>query len=98
MPILKKVLWLAAQRIASDPKMRAKVSTLVEKEIKPRAEAEWNRISPKVRKISDKLGHLANEHEYGDRVDSPKGTLGRIGALKDKQIKLAKNFLDRKLK
>lgn len=98
MPIFKKVLWLAAQRIASDPKMRAKVSTLVEKEIKPRAEAEWNRISPKVRKISDKLGQFANKHECEDRVDSPKDTLGGIAALKDIKSKLAKNLLDRKLK
>ena len=41
MRLLYQLLWRAAKRIASDPRVRAKASEVYEGQVKPRAEAAW---------------------------------------------------------
>ena len=41
MPLIRNLLLQAAQKLAADPRVRAKASEVIEQEIKPRAEAAW---------------------------------------------------------
>jgi hypothetical protein len=48
MPRLGRLLVAAARRIAADPRVRAKVSEVVENDIKPKAKEVWRKNKPKV--------------------------------------------------
>jgi len=55
-----------ANRIASDPEMRAKVAKVVEHEIKPRANAAWHQAKPTVSKIVAGLERFAGDPNPND--------------------------------
>ena len=48
MPLFRRLLAAAVQRIAADPRARAKAAEVYENEVKPRAEAAWQKNKPKV--------------------------------------------------
>jgi hypothetical protein len=48
MPRLGRLIAAAARRIAADPRVRAKVSEVVENDIKPKAKEAWIKNKPKV--------------------------------------------------
>ena len=45
---LSRILAAAARRIAADPRLRAKVSEIVDQDIKPRAKEAWRQNKPKL--------------------------------------------------
>jgi hypothetical protein len=45
---LSRILAAAARRLAADPRVRAKVSEVVENNIKPRAKEAWRQNKPKL--------------------------------------------------
>lgn len=61
MLIFRRLLFYAAQRIAFDPRVRAKAAELFEKEVKPRAEVAWRRTKPKLDAIKAELEDIADD-------------------------------------
>jgi hypothetical protein len=69
MPILRRVLFHAVRRIASDARVRAKVQDVFESEVKPRAEAAWRQAKPKLDAVKAELHDIARE---ADPLESPR--------------------------
>lgn len=61
MMILRRILGLAARRIAADPKVRAKAAEIVERELRPRAEAAMRVAKPRLEAARDELREIARE-------------------------------------
>ncbi len=61
MAIFPRLLIHAARRLASDPRVRAKAAEVIEKEVKPRAEAAWRRTKPKIDAAKAELSDIAAE-------------------------------------
>ncbi len=74
MPIFRSLLWYAAQRVASNPRARAKAAQLLEQEIKPRAREAWHQTKPAVTRIADRLERLAGEPGPIDTGHPPQKT------------------------
>lgn len=89
MPIFRSLLWLAAQRVASNPKARAKAAKLLEHEIKPRAQAAWDQTKPAVARIAARLERLAGDPNPIDAEHSPHEGEGEDPAAKAFRRKLA---------
>lgn len=58
---LRRLLWIAAKRIASDERVQAKAADMIETEIKPRARSAWGRAKPKLDKARSELRDIAAE-------------------------------------
>jgi hypothetical protein len=61
MTILRRMLFQAARRLGSDPRVRAKAQETFETEVKPRAQAAWRRTKPKLDAARDELRDIARE-------------------------------------
>jgi hypothetical protein len=61
MVLLRYFLYRAARRIASDPHMQARVAEVVEREVKPRAEAAWRQAKPKLDSAREEVRSAAAE-------------------------------------
>jgi hypothetical protein len=61
MLLLRRLLLTAAQRIAADPRVRAKAAEVIEREIKPRAKAAWRETKPKLDAVKAELREIAEE-------------------------------------
>ena len=61
MPILRRLLWEAARRVASDSRVQAKAAEVLATEVKPRAEAAWRQAKPKLDAAKAKLRDAARE-------------------------------------
>ncbi len=61
MRLLSQLLWRAAKRIASDPRVRARASEVYEREVKPRAEAAWRQTKPRLDAAKAELADIARE-------------------------------------
>ena len=66
MSIFRSILMFAANDVASDPETRAKVATVVDREIKPQAKAAWRRTQPAVSKFVAGLERFAEEPNLND--------------------------------
>ncbi|MCP4328734.1 MAG: hypothetical protein GY791_09910 [Alphaproteobacteria bacterium] len=66
MPILRHFLVQAAAKLSKDPRVRAKVAEVVEKEVKPRATAAWRKTKPKLEAARDDLREIASETDPRD--------------------------------
>jgi hypothetical protein len=55
------LLLRAARRVALDPRVRAKAAEVLDKEVKPRAEAAWRRSKPKLDAAKAELRQIASE-------------------------------------
>ncbi len=82
MAILARLLFHAAARLTSDPRIRAKAADILEHEVKPRATAAWRQTRPKLEAARDELRDIAEET---DPRENP-----RVFAVKVKEW-----FLDR---
>jgi len=58
---LRRLLWIAAKRVAADERVQAKASQVIEAEIKPRARAAWGRTKPKLERARSELRDMAAE-------------------------------------
>ncbi len=61
MAILHRMLFHAAKRLGSDPRVRAKAAEVFENEVKPRAKAAWRRTKPKLDAAKAELSAIARE-------------------------------------
>ena len=61
MPILRRLLWAAARRVASDSRVQAKAAEVLATEVKPRAEAAWRQAKPKLDAAKAELRDAARE-------------------------------------
>lgn len=71
MPILRNLLMLAAQRVASDPEIRAKAETLYKNKVKPGAKVAWQQTKPVLANFADKLEKLTNDSDEDDTKPQP---------------------------
>ena len=61
MPLLRRVLMMAAQRLAADPRVRQKAAEVFENEVKPRAKTAWREVEPKVQAVRDDIKDTARD-------------------------------------
>lgn len=61
MPRLGRLLAMAARRIAADPRVQAKVSEVVENDIKPKAKQAWEKNKPKLEAKAAELNEKVRE-------------------------------------
>ncbi|MHA1564825.1 MAG: hypothetical protein ACTSX7_05880 [Alphaproteobacteria bacterium] len=67
--MMRRFIWRAAARLATDPKVRAKAGELFERELKPRAKALSRRMEPALRAVRDDVGEAARK---ADPLKNPK--------------------------
>ncbi len=77
MPLIRRLLLQAAQRLAADPRVRAKASEVIEQEVKPRAEAAWRDTKPKLAAVKEELQDIAAE---ADPVTQPREFAAKLKA------------------
>ena len=64
MRLLRRYLIRAAQELGHSPKARAKVSQVLEEDVKPRAKRAWQEAQPKIEKAKLRLKRFAQKvHE-----------------------------------
>ena len=61
MPILRNLIFKAAQRIATDERVQQKAAETYHDEIKPRADAAWVAMKPRIDKTHDDIKKIAQE-------------------------------------
>ena len=61
MPFMRGVLTSVARYLASNPRVQAKATDIIEKEVKPRAEAAWRETKPKLDAAKNDLQGIAKE-------------------------------------
>ena len=61
MPILRNLIFKAAQRIATDERVQKKAAETYHDEIKPRADAAWVATKPRIDKTRDDIKKIAQE-------------------------------------
>lgn len=75
MSLLSRLAVHAAQKMASDPKVRAKAAELFEREVKPRAAAAWQQARPKVVEAEAELRAIMQET---DPREDPRAFVGKV--------------------
>ena len=55
MALLKSLARMAVQRLANDPELRAKASSVVREEILPRAKEGWEQAKPGLEKAKEQV-------------------------------------------
>lgn len=61
MLFFRGVLTSVARYLASDPRVQAKATKIIENEVKPRAEAAWRETKPKLDAARNELQGIAKE-------------------------------------
>ena len=61
MAILRRMLFHAAKRLGSDPRVRAKAAQVFDGDVKPRVQAAWRRTKPKLDAAKAELSDIARE-------------------------------------
>ena len=75
MSLLSRLAMHAAQKMASDPRVRAKATELFEHEVKPRAAAAWQQARPKVVQAEAELRAIMQET---DPREDPRAFVGKV--------------------
>lgn len=83
MPLLRHLLLRAARHIASDPRVQARAAEFLRSDVRPRAEAAWQRAKPKLEAAQAELRAVSRE------VD-PRREPGKFA------VKLKERLLDRR--
>ena len=61
MALIHRVLFLAAQRLATDPRVKEKAAELIETEVKPRVRDAWQQAKPRIDAARSDLAQIASE-------------------------------------
>ena len=73
MALIHRVLFHAAQRLATDPRVKEKAAELIETEIKPRVRDAWQQAKPRIDAAKSDLAQIA----VGNRpAEEAKGVCG----------------------
>jgi hypothetical protein len=73
MPRLGRLLAAAARRIAADPRVRAKVSDVVENDIKPKAKQAWEKNKPKLEAKAAELNEKVRQNATRENLEKLAG-------------------------
>jgi len=60
---LRRLLWMAAKRIAADERVQAKAAEVIHQEVKPRAEEAWRRVKPRLDAAGTEIRGIARDAE-----------------------------------
>ncbi len=80
--MMRRMIMRAAGRLATDPKVRAKVGKLLVQEIKPRAQALGRQMEPALRAVRDDVGEAARK---ADPLKNPKQFASQLKDRFDKR-------------
>ena len=61
MALIHRVLFHAAQRLATDPRVKEKAAKLIETEVKPRVRDAWQQAKPRIDAAKSDLAQIASE-------------------------------------
>ena len=61
MALIHRVLFHAAQRLATDPRVKEKAAELIETEVKPRVRDAWQQAKPRIDAAKSDLAQIASE-------------------------------------
>ena len=75
MVLLRRLLFHAAQRLVTDPRVQQKAAELVETEVKPRAREAWQRTRPRIDAARNELADIAAET---DLRENPKEFAAKV--------------------
>lgn len=75
MPLLRSLLLRAAKEIATNPELRARAVEVIDREVKPRAQAAWTRTKPTLDAAKAELQDIAAET---DPRDDPAGFARKV--------------------
>ncbi len=78
--LLRRLLFNAARKAATDPRVRAKVTDVFEREVKPRATAAWAETKPKLDAARDDIKKAAAT------IDPRTNPAGFAGELKRRLV------------
>lgn len=60
-PILRRMLFVAARRVATDPELQRLAMELFRAQVSPRAAAAWQRAKPRIDETRADIGRIAEE-------------------------------------
>ena len=61
MALIHRLLFHAAQRLVTDPRVREKAAELIETEVKPRVRDTWQQVKPRIDATKSDLAQIASE-------------------------------------
>ena len=61
MALIHRVLFHAAQRLATDPRVKEKAAELIETEVKPRVRDAWQQAKPRIDAARSDFAQIASE-------------------------------------
>lgn len=61
MSFLRKILFGAVRRVATDERVQRAAADAYQNEVKPRAQAAWERTKPRLEKTKADIGKIAEE-------------------------------------
>ena len=61
MALIHRLLFHAAQRFVTDPRVREKAAELIETEVKPRVRDTWQQVKPRIDAAKSDLAQIASE-------------------------------------
>ena len=61
MSLIRRVLFQAAKRVATDERVQRAAADAYRKEVKPRAEAAWQKAKPRIEETKADIGRIAKE-------------------------------------
>jgi len=77
---LSRLLAAAARRIAADPRVQAKISKIVENDLKPKAKEAWRKNKPKLEakaaKLNEQIRKKATRENFEKLADKVRDRLG----------------------
>ena len=90
MAILHRMLFYAAKRLGSDPRLRAKAAQVFGSEVKPRVRAAWRRTKPKLDAARAELTKPIAERRFQPLIARYQAVADRGGDGLDRQYALAR--------
>ncbi len=75
MALIHSVLFQAAQRLVTDPRVKEKAAELIETEVKPRVRDSWQHAKPRIDAARSNLAQIASET---DPREKPMEFAGRV--------------------
>ena len=61
MALIHRILFHAAQRLVTDPRVKEKAAELIETEVKPRVRDAWQQAKPRIDAARSDLAQIASE-------------------------------------
>ncbi len=85
MALIHRLLFHAAQRLATDQRVKEKAAELIETEVKPRVRDAWKQAKPRIDAAKSDLAQIASET---DPREKPKEGIVRLNGLDLQNLQL----------